>query len=64
MLSLPVLGNALEHGDPALVAALGRERVAALGRSFREAAPEIGVGRPAALLRFGFAPPPSGRTGT
>jgi nitroreductase len=63
MMSLPVLENALEHGDAALQEALGRDRVAALRDEFRALVPELGGGRLAWLKRFGFAPPPSGRTG-
>jgi nitroreductase len=64
MMSLPVLDNVLEHGDPALITTLGRDRVAALQEEFRGLVrAEVGGGRPAFLMRFGFAPPPSGRTG-
>jgi nitroreductase len=63
MMSLMVLENAIDHGSPALVAALGRDRVAALGQRFRGLIPEVGRGRPAFLLRFGHAPAPSGLTG-
>jgi nitroreductase len=63
MMSLPVLENALEHGSDALRAALGAARVSALLDEFRALVPELGGGRPAWLMRFGFAPPPSGRTG-
>jgi hypothetical protein len=64
MMSLLVLDNVLEHGNPALVATLGRDRLAALLKEFRAlVAEEVGGGRPAFLMRFGFAPPPSGRTG-
>lgn len=63
MMSLPVLENALEHGDGALREALGADRVAALGDEFRALTPEVGGRRPAFLLRFGFAEAPSGRTG-
>jgi hypothetical protein len=64
MMSLLVLDNVLEHGSPALVAILGRDRLAALLERFRAlVAAEVGGGRPAFLMRFGFAPPPSGRTG-
>jgi hypothetical protein len=63
MMSLLVLENVLELGSPSLVAALGRERVAALGAEFRALVPEIGPARPAFLMRFGFARAPSGRTG-
>jgi hypothetical protein len=63
MMSLPVLDNALEHGTPELIARLGRDRLTALATELRRLVPEIGAGRSAFLLRFGFAPPPSGRTG-
>jgi nitroreductase len=63
MMSLCVLENVLEHGRPALVAALGRARVEALSARFRTLVPEVGTGRPGFLLRFGYAPAPSGRTG-
>ncbi len=60
MMSLPVLDNALENGSPGSIDR-GPAEMALLG--LRDAAPEIGNGRLAALLRFGYAPPPSGRTG-
>jgi nitroreductase len=63
MMSLLVLENVLEHGSPTLVGALGRDRLTALFTDFRSLLPEIGGDRPAFLMRFGFAPAPSGRTG-
>jgi nitroreductase len=63
MMSLPVLDNALEHGTPELVASLGREKVEGLLAELRRLAPEVGDGRLAYLMRFGYAPAPSGRTG-
>lgn len=63
MMSVPVLENVLENGDPAVVAAVGRGTVLALGREFRALVPELGDCRPAWVMRFGYAPPPSGRTG-
>lgn len=63
MMSVPVLENVLEHGDNAVVASVGRDRIAAIRDGFRSLVPEIGDGRPAWLMRFGYAPPPSGRTG-
>jgi nitroreductase len=63
MMSLLVLQNALEHGDPGLIESLDRERLKGLGDEFRRLLPEIGDERPAFLLRFGYASPPSGRTG-
>lgn len=63
MMTLPVLENVLDNGSPDRIAALGRERLLQLRQELRTLTPEIGDGRPAFLLRFGFAPPPSGRTG-
>jgi hypothetical protein len=63
MMSLPVLENVLENADPVVVAAVGREKVAALLAEFRSLLPELGGRRPAWVMRFGYAPPPSGRTG-
>lgn len=63
MMSLPVLENVLEHGDDRQKSALGVARVSALLDEFRSLLPELGGRRPAWLMRFGFAPPPSGRTG-
>ena len=63
MMSLLVLENVSEHGDAALLESLGRGTLAALRDEFRALVPEIGGWRPAFLMRFGFAPAPSGRTG-
>jgi hypothetical protein len=63
MMSLPVLENALDHGSPALISALGRDRLTWLAAEFRTLVPEVGSGRPGFLMRFGFAPGPTGRTG-
>jgi nitroreductase len=63
MMSLLVLENVSEHGEAALVESLGRGRLAGLRDNFRTLVPEIGGWRPAFLMRFGFAPAPSGRTG-
>jgi nitroreductase len=63
MMSLPVLENVLENGSPTVVASVGRETIPALSAAFRSLLPEVGTGRPAWLMRFGYAPPPGGRTG-
>jgi hypothetical protein len=63
MMSLPVLDNARKHGSDALKTSLGLDRIAALIEEFRSLVPELGQARPAWLMRFGTAPPPSGRTG-
>lgn len=63
MMSLLVLENVADNGSPDLIAAIGSERLSALQQELRAYVPEISAGRPAFLLRFGFAPPPTGRTG-
>ena len=63
MMSLLVLDNVLSHGDASLIRSLGRDRLAAMLDETRALAPEIGDGRPAFLIRFGVAAPPSGRSG-
>ncbi len=63
MMSLPVLDNARQHGDAQLRETLGIARIASLIEEFRAQLPELAGRRPAWLLRFGYAPAPSGRTG-
>ena len=63
MMSLLVLENVAERGDPGLIDALGRDKLAGLRDRFRTLAPEIAGRRPAWLLRYGQAAPPTGRTG-
>ncbi len=63
MMSLLVLENAFENGGSGLVDSLGAEKLTALREELQQRVPEIGGGRPAVLLRFGYAEPPSGRTG-
>ena len=64
MMSLLVLDNALRHGTPELVARLKQQRAEALLEELNAILLNSGiVGRPAFLLRFGHAEPPSGRTG-
>lgn len=63
MMSLLVLENIRARGSSEMVASLGNERLAAFAAEFRRLAPEIEKGHPTFLLRFGFAPDPSGRTG-
>ena len=61
MQSLLVLENALDHG--LALPGLSTPVLAALHDDFRAAAPEIAGRRPAFLMRFGYAPPPSARVG-
>lgn len=63
MMSVAVLENVLEQGSAEVVASLGRGQTAGVIDEFRALVPEVGKGRVAAVLRFGYAPPPSGRTG-
>jgi hypothetical protein len=63
MMSLPVLENALDNGSPDVIASLGRDRVEGLLAEMRLLVPEMGDGRLAYLMRVGFAPAVSGRTG-
>lgn len=63
MMSLAILDNILEHGTAELAASLGRGRVETLLAESRSLLPEMGGGRAAFVLRFGYAPPPTGRTG-
>ena len=63
MMSLLVLENVSDNGSSQLVESLGEEKLATLREELRGLVPEIGNGRPAVLLRFGYADEPSGRTG-
>jgi nitroreductase len=64
MMSLPVLENALRHGEPELVESLLREKTDDLVFKFNTVLQGIGIsGHPSFLLRFGYAQAPSGRTG-
>lgn len=61
MMALVGFQNALEPSvadEPGI-----RKRLPALGDEFRAAAPEIGAGHACFLMRFGYATPPSGRSG-
>lgn len=63
MMSLLVLESVAEHAEHCERMRLNPEELAELRHQLRALAPEIGTGRPAFLLRFGYAPPPRGRTG-
>ncbi len=63
MMSVMVLDGVLAHGDPEYAKAIGRKKIETLTGEFRRIFPELGSDRPAFLLRFGYAPDPSGRTG-
>ncbi len=63
MMSLPVFENVLRHGTDQLLSSLGRRQVESLVTEFHELVPEIGQKHSAFLMRFGWASPPSVRTG-
>ena len=63
MMSLMVLENVFRHGSPELAARLGRKRLLGFQEKTRVLLPEAGGDRPAFLMRFGYAPSPSGRVG-
>lgn len=63
MMSLVVLENIQDHGRERTLVPATRRQAAALRKEFRDLAPEIGEGRPGFLLRFGYAPAPTARTG-
>jgi len=63
MMSLVILDNVLDHGPAEMVASFGKTKLQDLRAQLLGLAPEIGSGRPAFLLRVGFAPPPTGRVG-
>ncbi|MFH1024382.1 MAG: hypothetical protein V1809_13465 [Planctomycetota bacterium] len=63
MMSVAVLANALENGSPELVARVRREGTEEILAEFRRRLSEIGGDHVGFILRFGYAPPPTGRTG-
>lgn len=63
MMSLPVLENVRDNAPPQLLARIGQTALEQLRQDCRTLIPEIGAGRPAFLMRFGYAPPPTGRCG-
>jgi hypothetical protein len=63
MMSGIVMLNALQHGSPELVTSLGRRQLESLRDELFALFPECGGGRPAVLLRFGYAPAVSARNG-
>lgn len=63
MMTLPVLENALCSGSEELKQVLDAGRIEALSSHFQALLPEWRGGRVGFVLRFGFAPPPTGRSG-
>jgi hypothetical protein len=63
MMSVAILENSLRYGSPKLLAALGEEQTLTVTSDFRQCVCEAGDDRLAFLMRFGYAPSPSVRTG-
>jgi nitroreductase len=63
MMTLLVLEGIVDHGLGGTLSARTQRRLSSFREELRRLVPEIGAGRPAFLLRFGYAPAPSGRTG-
>jgi hypothetical protein len=63
MMSLAVLDNVLDHGSDELVRSMGRGKLLQFRAQLRSLLTLGPDGRLAFLLRFGFAPAPSARTG-
>lgn len=63
IMSLAVLEGVVCRGSPELVASLGRRQAEALLGELRKLIPEIGEAKLAFLMRFGYGPPPTVRTG-
>lgn len=63
MMAILVLENIADHGGTGALSPRTRREMAVLAEELRALVPEIAGGRPAFLLRFGYAPGPSGRTG-
>lgn len=63
MMSICVLENVLQYGSQGLLSAIGENHITALRDELLSLTPEMGSARRAFLMRFGYAPLPSGRTG-
>src|SRR5262249_44859775 len=63
MMSLPILQNIAEEGTSTSLSWRARARTLALSRELKALLPEIGSGRLAFLMRFGYAAAPTGRSG-
>jgi len=63
MMSVAIMENILRHGSPELLRSVGREQAESLVAEFQRLTPETGKDRLAFIMRFGYAKPPTGRTG-
>jgi hypothetical protein len=62
-MSLAILESVLSRGSAGLLASLGRQQAMRIVGDLRAIAPEIGKANLAFLMRFGYAAPPTVRTG-
>ncbi len=62
-MSIAILESVLHRGSAELLASLGRELANNLVREFRDLVPELGSSNLAFLMRFGYAAPPTARSG-
>jgi molybdopterin/thiamine biosynthesis adenylyltransferase len=63
MMSLAILESVLRRGSQELLAVLGRQQAAELVGELHALVPEIGTADTAFIMRLGYAPPPTVRTG-
>jgi hypothetical protein len=63
IMSIAILESVLRRGSHELLASLGRQRALDLVDELRTLTPEIGQASVAFVMRFGYAPPPTVRTG-
>jgi hypothetical protein len=63
MMSVAIMENILRHGSPELLRSVGRKQAESVVADFRRLAPETGKDRLTFIMRFGYAQPPTCRTG-
>jgi hypothetical protein len=63
LMSLAILESVLDRGSAEVIASLDREKAEKLLAELRVLVPEVGDAKLAFLMRFGYAPPPTVRTG-
>ena len=63
MMSLCVLKSMHEHGSREVIELIGRKAAESLLQEFENWFRGVGSGRPAAIMRFGYAQAPTTRTG-
>jgi hypothetical protein len=63
LMSIAILESVLQRGAREVVASLGRQKAEKLVAELRSLVPEIGQANLGFLMRFGYSPPPTARTG-